>query len=379
MPSEPKEPGPGQAPGFAARIAAVTRRMSEKGIDAVLCAAGPELPWLIGYEAMPLERITMLVVRVGSDPVLVIPRLEAPRVIERSGLFSVLAWQEWEDPLDIVAAMLGSAERVAVTDRTWSSFLLGLQARAPKAAFSSAGGLFGPLRARKDAGELAALRAAGAQADQVALALLAGEIPLVGRTEAEVAGQISRLLLEAGHDRVNFAIVAAGPNGASPHHHPGSARIHVGDLVVCDFGGAVLWDSTPYCSDTTRTVAVGRATALQMEVHAVVEGARQAALAAAFAGTGCSSVDLAARSVIEEAGFGEYFVHRCGHGIGIEEHEAPYIAEGNHDLLEEGNVFSIEPGIYIPNSFGVRLEDIVALGASGPELLNNSPRDLVVL
>lgn len=368
----------GPAP-FAARMERLRSAMAGLGLSATLCSAGPELPWLAGYEAMPLERLTMLVVPADRPAALVVPRLEAPRVRERPELFQLRVWEEWEDPLSIVASLISGARRVAISERCWSGFLLGLQALAPSARFVGANVVLGPLRAVKDRHEIGALAAAAAQADQVARALVAGEIPIAGRREAEVAAQLSRMLVEVGHDRVNFAIVAAGANAASPHHHPGQYRIGEGDAVVCDFGGAVLADSVPYCSDTTRTVALGAPSPRLAEVHGIVEAARRAAVAEARVGASCAAVDRAARRVIEAAGYGEHFLHRCGHGIGVEEHEDPYIAQGNDQALVAGNVFSVEPGIYLPGHLGVRIEDIVALGPGGAEVLNSSPRELAVL
>jgi Xaa-Pro aminopeptidase len=228
---------------------------------------------------------------------------------------------------------------------------------------------------RKDPDEIAALRAAGAAADRVAAQLQAGKISLEGRTEAAVSADISNRLLAEGHERVNFAIVASGPNGASPHHSAGDRIIQRGDVVVCDFGGRL----DGYCSDITRTVAVGEPPAEVADAYAVLLEAQQAAVAAAVVGTPCAEVDAVARRIITAGGYGERFIHRTGHGIGMEEHEDPYIVAGNDLTLAPGHAFSVEPGIYTPGRWGMRLEDIVVATAEGPDAMNRVPHELAVI
>ena len=232
----------------------------------------------------------------------------------------------------------------------------------------------------KDAEEIAALRAAGAAADQVASCLLAGEIPLVGRTEADVSAELSRRLREAGHDRVNFAIVGSGPNSASPHHEPGARVIGRGEVVVCDFGGILhLGNGLGYCSDITRTVVTGEPEPEFVELYEVLRLAQQAAVAAAVVGTPCEQVDRAGRDPIAAAGYGAGFIHRIGHGIGIEEHEDPYMVEGNPTPLVAGHAFSVEPGIYLSGRFGARIEDIVVATDDGPLACNLADHALSVV
>jgi len=225
----------------------------------------------------------------------------------------------------------------------------------------------------KDAAEIAALRAAGAAADRVADQLHRGEIPLVGRTEAQVSADISARLVAEGHDKVNFAIVAAGANAASPHHHAGDRVIQRGEIVLCDFGGTMAG----YCSDTTRCVFTGDPPAEIADAYAVLHEAQAASVASAEVGTPCEDVDRAARDVIAAAGYGAQFIHRTGHGIGMEEHEDPYIVSGNTRPLEPGHAFSVEPGIYVAGRWGMRLEDIVVATPDGPEALNASDHALV--
>ena len=344
-------------------------------MDALLLSLGADLPWLTGYEAMPLERLTMLVLPRDGEAVLVVPALEAPRVEEQGSLFSLRPWGETEDPIAIVADLVGSASRLAISDRAWATFLLGLQALLGDAAFSRASEVTSPLRAVKDAEEVAALRAAAAAADRVAAALLAGEIPLIGRPEKEVSAEIGRRLRAEGHDRVNFAIVGSGPNSASPHHEPGGRVIGEGEAVVCDFGGTM----SGYCSDITRTVFTGEPPAEFKGLYAVLEEAQAAAVRFAAPGVTCESVDAAARSIITDAGYGEYFIHRTGHGIGLEEHEDPYMVSGNTALVEPGHAFSVEPGIYVAGQWGARIEDIVVAGVDGPDPLNMADHSLHVV
>jgi Xaa-Pro aminopeptidase len=367
---------------FADRMARTRTRMDEVGVDVLLLSVGPDLPWLTGYEAMPLERLTMLVVPAGGDATLVVPRLEAPRVVERPDVFGLRTWEETDDPIAVVAGLVGRAGVAAVGDRTWARFVVDLQAALPSTAWRRGSEVTAPLRATKDAAEIDALRAAAAAADRVAAQLHAGDIPLVGRTEADVSADIGRRLLAEGHHRVNFAIVAAGANAASPHHEAGDRVIEAGEIVLCDFGGTMhAPDGVGYCSDITRCVWTGGAEppAEVAEVYAVLHDAQRAACASAVVGTPCEDVDGVARSRIAAAGWGEAFVHRTGHGIGIEEHEDPYVVAGNRTPLAPGHAFSVEPGIYVAGRWGFRLEDIVVATADGPEELNRADHALVVV
>ncbi len=364
----------------AERLARTREAMAVAGVDVLLLSVGPDLPWLSGYEAMPLERLTMLVVPREGGATLVVPRLEAPRVVERPEVFSLRAWEETEDPVAIVADLARSATTAAIGDRTWARFLVDLQHRLPRTRFTRAGLVVGPLRAVKDDAEVVALRRAAEAADRVAAQLQAGEIALVGRTEAEVSADLGRRLLAEGHSRVNFAIVAAGPNAASPHHEPGVRRIAAGEVVLCDFGGTMPADGgAGYCSDITRCVHTGPPPAELADAYGVLAEAQAAAVAAARVGVACEDVDAAARRVISDAGLGAHFVHRTGHGIGIEEHEDPYVVAGNETPLAPGHAFSVEPGIYLPGRWGLRLEDIVVATPGGPDPLNRVDHDLVVV
>jgi Xaa-Pro aminopeptidase len=354
--------------------------MAEVDVDVLLLSVGPDLPYVTGYEAMPLERLTMLVLPREGDATLVVPRLEAPRVVERPDVFDLAPWDETDDPITLVAGLVGAAGTVAIGDRTWARFVLDLQAALPAARFRRAADVVGPLRAVKEPAEVESLRRAADAADRVAAQLHTGQIPLVGRTEAEVSADIGRRLVDEGHQRVNFAIVAAGENAASPHHEAGDRVIRAGDVVLCDFGGTMLdAEGVGYCSDITRCVHVGEPPAEVAEAYAVLHEAQEAAVAGAAVGVACEDVDGIARGIIAAAGYGDRFIHRTGHGIGVEEHEDPYIVSGNATPLAPGHAFSVEPGIYVPGRFGLRLEDIVVAADAGPEPLNRAVHDLVVV
>jgi Xaa-Pro aminopeptidase len=322
---------------------------------------------------MPLERLTMLVVPADGEAVLVVPRLEAPRVVEQPDAFSLLPWDETDDPIAIVAGAVGAARSAAIGDQTWARFVLDLQRALPGVTFRRALDVTGPLRIVKDAAEIAALRAAAHAVDEIAVTMRSR--PFGGRREIEVHRELVERMLEAGHERANFAIVATGPNAASPHHDPTDRVIAKGDVVLCDFGGIMHG----YCSDITRMYVVGEPAPEVRDAYAVLTDAQERSVQAAIVGTPCAAVDAAAREVITAAGYGAFFVHRTGHGIGVEAHEDPYVVAGNDTPLEPGHAFSVEPGIYLPGRFGLRLEDIVVATADGPERLNRARRDLAIV
>jgi Xaa-Pro aminopeptidase len=360
---------------FAGRVARARERMSELGVDALLLSVGADLPYLTGYEAMPLERLTMLVLPRAGDAHLVVPRLEAPRIVAQPDLFEIVPWDETDDPIEIVARLLGSGPvHAAIGDTTWARFVIDLQLALPHATFVRASLVLAEIRVVKDAEEIAALAAAARAVDEVA-----GEMrlrPFAGRSELDVHRELVERMLALGHERSNFAIVAAGENAASPHHEPTAHRlIAPGDIVLCDFGGTM----NGYCSDITRMFHVGEPPAEIRDTYAVLVEAQEAGVRAATVGTPCAEVDAAARRVIDAAGFGDLFVHRVGHGIGQEAHEDPYMVAGNALPLVAGHAFSVEPGIYRAGAFGMRLEDIVVATDDGPQRLNNAPRDLAIV
>lgn len=337
----------------------------------MLLSVGSDLPYLTGYTAMPLERLTMLVV-TEHDATLVVPGLEAPRV--DPGPFDVEPWDETENPIEIVTRLAGRPTIAAIGDQTWSVFLVHLLARMPETTFLPTSVVMSELRIRKSEDEIARLRAAGEAVDRV-LSRIPSGVRFSGRTERDVSRDIIDMTLEEGHQTAQFWIVASGPNAASPHHEPGERIIQSGDVVIVDFGGKL----DGYCSDVSRTFSVGEPSERAVEVHAVVAEAQAAGRAAAAVGTPCEDVDAACRRVIADAGYGEFFIHRTGHGIGMDGHEAPYLVEGNGRRLESGMAFSIEPGIYLPGELGVRIEDICVASDDGLLVLNQADRSLVTV
>jgi Xaa-Pro aminopeptidase len=360
---------------YAERRANAMAAVERAGLDGLLVAPGPDLAYLTGHAPPPLERLTMLVMAAGRDPLLVVPALERP-LAEMAPGAAGLGIVDWRDAHDDPYAIVGQAippGRYAITDHTWASHLLALQRTSAERTFVSAGEALPLLRAVKDEQEVERLRAAGSAADAVVAEILG--LAFEGRTEREVAQDLARLLREHGHQRADFTTVGSGPNAASSHHDSGDRRIAQGDAVVMDFGGVM----DQYCSDITRTVFVGEPTDEQRAVYAIVRAAQQSAFEAVRPGVEAQDVDRAARRVISDAGYGERFVHRTGHGIGLEVHEPPYIVEGNETALEPGMTFSDEPGIYLEGRFGVRIEDQVVVTAAGAERLNEASRDLTVV
>jgi Xaa-Pro aminopeptidase len=365
------------------RVHAARAVADELGVDVLVVTPGSDLRYLSGYAAHALERLTALAVPRRGEPFLVVPRLEAPMVdaSPAGGLgLEVLAWDETEDPFarlaEAVTARLGRTPvRVAVGARTWAEHALGVQRALPGAALELASPVVDRLRRVKTPAEVEELALAGAAIDRVHAAM--GKWLRVGRTEAEVGADIAAAILAEGHVGVDFTIVGSGPNGASPHHELSDRVVRSGDLVVVDIGGET---ATGYRSDCTRTYAVGGAPDPQVaEWYAVLQRAQEAATAAVRPGVTCEQIDAVARDVITGAGWGEHFIHRTGHGIGLDTHEAPYVVAGNDLPLEPGMAFSVEPGIYLAGRCGARIEDIVVCTDDGVRTLNEGPRELVQL
>lgn len=364
---------------FSNRFERVRTQLELQGVDAVLLSVGADLPYLTGYSPMATERLTMLVIPKEGDAKMVIPTLESS-LVQQHDDFDLVQWGETEDPLAIVQGLLGNAGTVAVGDTMWAKFLVGLLNGGTTRSFRNASEIMTPLRARKTSEEIERLRDASHAVDRIAGRLRAGQISLVGQTESAVSAELGRQILEEGHGKVNFAIVAAGANASSPHHHPGDRVIQEGEVVLCDFGGTMFGDDgVGYCSDLTRCVYTGDPPAEFAELYDVLFQAQAASVRAATVGTSAEDVDRVGRQIIADAGYGEFFIHRTGHGIGIEGHEEPYIVEGNSKGLEAGNAFSIEPGIYVPGKWGARIEDIVVSTAEGPDPLNLVDHDLAII
>ncbi|RYJ28394.1 putative dipeptidase [Streptomyces sp. L-9-10] len=369
-------PPPFTADDYRARMARAAESAAEAGLAGVLIAPGPDLTYLTGYRpTADTERLTMLVVAAGQDPVLVVPTLEAPDAARAPGApaLTLRDWTDGKDPYGVTAPLLDPAGRFGVSDNAWAMHLLALQQALPGTSYVALTEALPMLRAVKDARELTRLAAAGAAADAAYGEIL--KVRFAGRRETDVAADLAALLLEHGHSQVDFTVVGSGPNGADPHHEADDRVIVHGDMVVLDFGGLKYG----YGSDTTRTVHVGEPGAEERRVHDLVREAQQAGFEAVRPGAACQDVDRAARAVISAAGYGEYFIHRTGHGIGVTTHEPPYMIEGEERPMVPGMCFSVEPGVYLPGRFGVRIEDIVTVTEDGGRRLNNTPREMAIV
>jgi len=368
----------------ADRLDLAAAAAADAGLAALLLSPGPDLRYLTGYDAHQLERLTCLVIPAAggaASPFLVVPRLELPAAQASpagSIALELVPWDETDDPYAIVARRLGALAasgagngRVGLSDRMWALMVLRLRDAMPGASQDLASGALRRMRIRKTPAEVAALRAAGEAIDRVH-----ARVPAwlrAGRTERQVAANIADAIIGEGHARVDFTIVASGPNAASPHHEASDRVLRRGDAVVVDIGGTM---PSGYCSDCTRTYVIGDPAPEFTAYYRVLRDAQQAAFSAVRPGVTAESVDAAARGPIAAAGYGEFFVHRTGHGIGLETHEDPYIVSGNTEPLRPGMAFSIEPGIY-PGPHGARIEDIVVCTEQGAERLNNASRELV--
>jgi Xaa-Pro aminopeptidase len=383
LPAVPDRPAI-PAARFGERIARAQAAARARGLDALLVGVGPDLLYLAGYPAMPLERLTMLVLPAAGPATLLVPRLEAAPArscpAAAAGDVAVATWEETDDPVAVVRDLLaGAPTRLGVSDRLWALHLLRLQAAMPGVVFEPASLTLRELRIVKDADEVALLRLAAQAADRVVHEVAHGR--LVGRTEADVAREVRERLVAEGHDRADFAIVGSGPNSASPHHEASERVIRPGEPIVLDIGGPL----GGYGSDITRTIWVtgGDATCGPddefLRLYAVLRAAQAEATHAVRPGVPAERVDLVARELISAAGHGAHFIHRTGHGIGLEGHEDPYIVAGNAEPLRPGMAFSVEPGIYLEGRYGARIEDIVVCGDDGPVVLNEAPRELLVV
>ena len=361
----------------AARLERARAAARRAGVDALVVTPGPDLQYLTGVVKHSHERLSALLLPAQGEPAFVVPTLERPG-LDGSAVeaMDVLTWTDGVDPHALAASRLNASpradvRRVAVASDMPALHVLGLRDALPGATLELATPILRQLRMRKDAEEIASLRKAGAAIDDVHARVPGWLVP--GRTEAEVGADITRAIVETGHAEAAFVIVGSGPNGASPHHEVSDRVLCTGDVVVVDIGGPL---PDGYNSDSTRTYVVGEPDAEVREVYAVLRRAQAAAVDAVRPGATAASIDEAARAIIRDAGYGEYFVHRTGHGIGLEVHEEPYIVDGNDLPLEPGMAFSVEPGIYFPGRWGARIEDIVVVTESGCEPVNRRPHDL---
>jgi Xaa-Pro aminopeptidase len=369
---------------YRARLEATQAAVAAQGSAAMLVGVGPELEWLSGYAAHGIERLNLLVIPADGPISYISPRLEASAALQAPGLpgdvVELRCWEETEDPFRLLPPLVGSTSGggFLVSDGLRAAFLLRLQSVLPAAEWGVASVVLAPMRRVKDDEEVALLRAAAAAADRAIERIIEG--PLIGRTEAEVARDVRDALVQEGHESAEFAIVASGPNSASPHHEPGGRRIGPGEPLLLDIGGR----RAGYCSDITRTVWVAAEDGSAPDdgfvtIYELTSAAQAAARAAVRPGVTFDALDASARAIIAAGGFGDHFIHRLGHGIGLEVHEEPYVVSGNQATAVAGNAFSCEPGIYLEGRYGVRIEDAMVCTPEGGESLNAAPRALRVV
>ncbi|MFO8114998.1 MAG: Xaa-Pro peptidase family protein [Halorubrum sp.] len=364
------------------RAAALLR---DEDADGLVCFPSRNLQYLTGFDEEPGERHFLLAVpaadRSGDPPArdaptLLVPTLYESQVREETTVAAVRTWADGDDPVAAVRDLLADLSlregRLLVDDTMWATFTQDLRAAAPDATWGLASEALADLRVRKDDAELTALRDAAAVADATVRDLRELGADAVGMTERDLAEWIADRLAARGGTGVSFeTIVGAGPNGAKPHHGHGDRQIRAGEPVVLDFGTRV----DGYPSDQTRTLVFdGDPPAAYERVHEAVREAQAAAVDAVEPGVTAAAVDRAAREAIEARGYGDAFVHRTGHGVGLDVHEEPYIVAGNDRELEPGMVFSVEPGIYLDGRFGCRIEDLVVVTTDGCERLNDTDR-----
>jgi Xaa-Pro aminopeptidase len=361
---------------YTRRMERAVAQATAAGLTGVLVTPGPDLVYFTGYQPTAItERITMLVLDAAREPAMIVPLLERPDAELAAGVaaLSLTDWADGSDPYAAAARLLDPHGRYAVSDSAWAMHVLALQGALPESWYTSMTGALPMLRAVKDAEEVDRLAAAGAAADAAYEQIIG--VRFASRREREIGADLAGFLREHGHSQVDFTIVGSGPNGANPHHEMGERTVQEGDTVILDFGG--LLDG--YGSDTTRTVHVGEPTGEEREVFEIVRRAQQAAFEAVRPGVACQDIDRAARKLIDDAGYGKNFIHRTGHGIGLTTHEPPYMVEGETHRLVPGMCFSIEPGIYLPGRFGVRIEDIVTVTEDGGRRLNNTSHDMHIV
>ncbi len=358
------------------RIAKAQGLMAELGVDLMALSLGSNMYYLSGFSDEPGERLLLLLVSREGDPIFLVPELYADQVCQTSPFEDMRVWKDADDPTVLLNRIagdleLGESPRVLVDDSMWATFLLILEVTLPQADFALASQVMIPLRMRKASDEIQYMEEAGTIADEAFEKIL--ELKVSGMSELELATSLEEAMKENGAEKIAFeTLVASGPNSALPHYRAGQRRIEPGDVVILDFGCRIHG----YCSDMTRTIVCGEPSNEIQDIYMLVKGTQENAVQAVKPGSEAQAIDRAARGEITQAGYGDQFIHRTGHGIGLDVHEAPYIVEGNDRKLEEGMTFSVEPGIYLSGKFGVRIEDIVIVTETGAKRMNTSTHAL---
>jgi Xaa-Pro aminopeptidase len=362
---------------YKTRIERARNMMRDEGLDTLFIGPSADFRYFTGHPTRPSERLTALLIPYDGAPTIVVPRLEAPLVAGLGDHFEFEVWDETESPIDRIVERVRKTggEAIAINDQIWAGFVIQLQHELPNRSYHRGVNILKQLRSVKDQFELDLLKEASRRTDN-AWDSFVKNVKVIGRTEEEVANDLKGALADHEMPDVAFCIVASGPNGSSPHHHTADRRIQAGDPIVMDFGGI----HEGYYSDVTRTPVAGFVPEDDFTTaYSIVLEAQQAAFEKIAPGVACQDVDRAARAVITDRGYGGYFIHRLGHGIGMTGHEDPYLVEGNDEPLQAGMVVSDEPGIYIPGKWGIRIEDSVAVTESGSERYNHVSRDITIL
>lgn len=357
-----------------ARLDRFQKILADAGIDAYFACTPISMGYLAEFFESPHERMMFIAIRPNGEPVMIAPALSETHA-SQTGISDIRTWNDGDEPADVFASLASDwglkTGVLGVDDETPAAFLIAMQATLPAALFRAAGDEMAQLRKVKEPQELEAMRRAASIADFALAGAFGGIRP--GASESAVASILFEEMRSKG-GTPTFSIVGAGANGAEPHHVSGPTAIANGDMVVMDWG----CELDRYQSDMTRTVACGNASDEAKRVYRVVCKAQTEARAAIRVGVPAEDIDKAARSVIEEAGYGDFFIHRTGHGIGMSGHEPPHIVKGNVEPLAAGQCFSIEPGIYLPGRFGVRIENIVAVTEDGHESFNEEPSEELI-
>jgi Xaa-Pro aminopeptidase len=362
---------------FQSRIERARDLMRDEGLDMLFIGPSADFRYFTGHPTRASERLTALLIPYQGPPTVIVPRLEAPLVAHLGDDYEFDVWEETENPIDRVVERVRrtGGEAIAINDQIWAGFVIQLQHELPNRSYHRGANILKQLRSVKDQFELDLLKEASRRTDN-AWDAFTKSVKVIGRTETEVADDLKGALADHGMPDVAFCIVASGPNGSSPHHHTADRRIQAGDPIVMDFGGI----HEGYYSDVTRTPVAGHVPDDDFTTaYNIVLEAQQAAFEKIAPGVQCQEVDRTARAVISGHGYGDYFIHRLGHGIGMTGHEDPYLVEGNDELLQPGMVVSDEPGIYIPGKWGIRIEDSVGVTSSGSERYNHVSREITIL
>lgn len=352
--------------------------LGETGVDLMVLTPGPNMTYMTGFREEPGERLLTALLPLEGDPLFIVPELYEEQVARASWIEDMRVWRDAEDPLRLLSETLkeldDGVKKVALDTRMWARFVLMFREALPRAAFADACIVMDELRIVKGEEEIEAMRR-GFRATDKAMEMVVSSLK-EGMTERQAASLIQSAVMERGADATSFMpIASSGPNGSQPHYRYGDRRLRRGDAVVLDFGGVF----GGYYTDITRTVFLGFANDEQREVYDLVREANEAAVEAATSGTPAEAVDQAARKTIADGGYGDRFIHRTGHGIGLEVHEEPYIVQGNRRPLENGMTFSVEPGIYLAGRFGVRIENIVYMHSGKAKRFDEYTRDLQVI